>query len=233
MQNILIYTDGASLGNPGSGGYGAVILFLDQKVIEIGGKEENTTNNRMELMAILKSLEFVESRKVNDSIEIFSDSAYAVNGLNGWMYSWEKNNWKTKEGNLVLNRDIWEKLLGIFFRLSNTGIKISKVSGHSGILLNERVDILASCFAQGQKVALFSGNFSQYEKIIKDLKFRQQKKVSKEPAYSYVSLVEGVLKTHKDWNSCKNEVEGKSGAKYKKVFSKDEEKELLRKWAQI
>lgn len=234
-EKIIIYTDGASRGNPGPGGYSAVIIFPNGKVFELGGREKNTTNNKMELRAILEALRFVELKnKEKFPIELFSDSAYAVNGLNGWIYAWEKNDWKTKEGNHVLNKEIWQELFGLNFRLKNfSGLKVFKVGGHSGVLLNERADKLASSFADGENTMLFLGNRNQYEKILSNMKViikSKNKTKSKEKAFSYISLTDGVLKTHPDWESCEREVKGKSGAKYKKVFSKEEEREVIKEW---
>jgi len=233
MEKIIIYTDGASKGNPGPGGYGAIISFPNGKIIEIGGREDNTTNNRMELLATLKALLLVEERDTKTEIELFSDSAYVVNGLNGWVYAWEKNGWKTKEGNDVTNQDIWQSLFGVAFRLSKRGLKISKVAGHAGVVLNERADIIAQAFALKENISLYIGNVAQYEKLLKDIQIVPRNKNNKSPAYSYVSLVNGVLKTYKDWKSCEKDVKGKNGAKFRKVFSKEEEQELIRQWAQI
>ena len=91
---ITIYTDGSSRGNPGPGGFGASLLIGnkgDQKVVELGGREEHTTNNRMELSAIREALLYIEERKLEGDIELYTDSSYAMNGLLGWMYGWEKN----------------------------------------------------------------------------------------------------------------------------------------------
>lgn len=232
-EKIVVYTDGASRGNPGPGGYGAIVMFPAGKVLEIGGREDSTTNNRMEMMAVLKSLEVIEERTKEEGIVIFSDSAYVVNGVSGWMFAWEKNGWKTKEGNIVLNQDIWKDLFGVCFRLKNRGLKMEKVPGHAGVILNERADIIAQSFADKTSINLFVGEKSKYESILKDVKVSTKKSNDKRPAYSYVSLVSGVLKTYKDWKSCEEDVKGKNGAKFRKVYSKEEEKELLKEWAQI
>lgn len=234
MSKIIIYTDGASRGNPGSGGYGAIIMFPNGKAIETGGREDNTTNNRMELMAALSALKLVEERDEEKlPIDLCSDSSYVVNGLSGWMFAWEKNGWKTKEGNIVLNQDIWKELFGVSFRLSKRGLSILKVAGHAGVLLNERADILAQDFADNKKPILFVGDMKQYEKLLSQIKITEKKGKDKRPVFSYVSLVDGKLKTHKDWKSCEDEVKGKNGAKFRKVHSREEEVELLRQWAQI
>ncbi len=232
-EKIVVYTDGASRGNPGPGGYGSIVIFPNGKVVEIGGREDNTTNNRMEMMAVLKSLELIEERTKEEAIVIFSDSAYVVNGVSGWMFAWEKNGWKTKEGNIVLNQDIWKDLFGICFRLKSRGLKMEKVPGHAGVVLNERADIIAQSFADKTNMNLFVGDKKQYESILENVKVSIKKSNDKRPAYSYVSLVSGVLKTYKDWKSCEEHVKGKNGAKFRKVYSKEEENELLKEWAQI
>ena len=101
-QNTIIYTDGASSGNPGPGGYAAVVS-RGSKVSEIGGHEEKTTNNRMEMSAALFALKETEA---GESITVYTDSAYLINGITKWVFGWQKNNWMTKDKKEVLNRDL-------------------------------------------------------------------------------------------------------------------------------
>jgi len=115
-NSIVIFTDGASLGNPGPGGYGAVILIpkeIDYMVCEIGGGEKHTTNNRMELMAAIKGLESLSKSDLMKSqpIKIHTDSSYVINGITKWVFSWERRNWVTMNKEPVLNKDLWEALL--------------------------------------------------------------------------------------------------------------------------
>ena len=133
-----VYTDGACLGNPGPGGYAAVILDSDlNRLKTISGKETNSTNNRMELKAVIEVLKLIPA---GAKIEIFSDSSYVLNGLSSWIEGWKKNGWKTSSNKEVKNQDLWQELdnLSSKFKLS-----YQKVKGHSGNHYNELVDDLA------------------------------------------------------------------------------------------
>ncbi len=227
-DKIIIFTDGASKGNPGPGGWGSIVR-IDGKVEELGGGEKNTTNNRMELLATIEALKFVKNSK--GEIILNTDSNYVINGITGWVYGWQKNNWMTKDKKEVLNRDLWEELINASF-----GKKIdwNYVGGHIGIEGNERCDEIATTFAAGIKPELFSGDFKKYGINILNTKGTKEKveKKSKNnlPAYSYVSLVGGVFHADKTWAECEKRVKGTKGAKYKKVFSLEEEKATKEEW---
>lgn len=137
MEEIIIYTDGACSGNPGPGGWGAILMFKDYKK-EISGGQKNTTNNIMELTAVIEALKLV---KFPCKIKIYSDSAYVVNAfLQGWIYNWLKKGWKTSDGNPVKNRELWENL----YQFTKTHeIEFIKVKGHSDNQYNNRCDELA------------------------------------------------------------------------------------------
>lgn len=262
---ITIYTDGSSRGNPGPGGWASVVLVgrpqnnaeLTRKdteehtipsyiqVVELGGREDNTTNNRMELSAIRAALGYIEERNIEGDIELYTDSSYAMNGLLSWMYGWQKNGWKTATGDPVLNQDIWAELLGLMVRLKQSrDVDIRKVKGHAGDVLNERCDTLATAFADGERVLLFKGEYENYTKLfgleVKELKVAtshsrpstSSKSSSKKP-YSYVSLVNRKIHTDKTWNACEKRVKGKPGAKYKKVFSAEEEVQLMNEYKKL
>ena len=107
MTDIIIFTDGASRGNPGPGGWGAIILSGDTTV-EIGGRENLTTNNRMELLAVISAILKLPNEK--QPIIVYTDSAYVVSGATRWIFGWQKNNWKTTQKEDVLNRDLWGRL---------------------------------------------------------------------------------------------------------------------------
>lgn len=136
-KKVTIYTDGACSGNPGKGGYAAVLIY-ENNVKEISGYEEDTTNNKMEMMAVIKALELI---KFNCDIEIYSDSSYVVDSVEkGWLYGWEKNNWIKSDKKEVKNIPLWKELLK-YLRMYN--IKFNKVKGHSTNEYNNRCDKLA------------------------------------------------------------------------------------------
>ncbi|SRR6056297_731656 len=135
-EEIVIYTDGACYKNPGPGGYAAIILDED-KEIEITGYEPDTTNNRMELRAVIEALQVV---KKNKKIILYSDSNYVVKGINEWIKSWKKRGWRTASNKPVKNLDLWKKLDKLF---DKKNVKLKKVAAHSGNEFNEKVDKLA------------------------------------------------------------------------------------------
>lgn len=146
-MKIRIYTDGACSGNPGPGGW-AMVFNTKDECKTYSGYELDATNNRMELMAFLKSIEKIskDKYKKKNSYEIYSDSAYVVNGINcGWLYNWKLNGWKTKDGKDIKNRDIWEQIEPYIsaFKVENVSVNIIKVKGHAGNTFNELVDKLA------------------------------------------------------------------------------------------
>lgn len=136
MKEIILYTDGACSGNPGIGGWGAILFYKDIKK-ELSGGEEQTTNNRMELMAVIKGLEAI---KENCKVDIYSDSAYVVNAfLQDWVSNWKNNGWRTAKGS-VQNQDLWQKLLSL---LEKHEVQWHKVKGHADNEYNNRCDALA------------------------------------------------------------------------------------------
>lgn len=136
MKKIILYTDGACSGNPGLGGWGAILLYNGKEKILSGG-EQNTTNNRMELTAVIKGL---QALKEICEVEVYSDSAYVVNAfLQGWVDNWIKNGWKSSKGK-VLNIDLWEMLLE---QTDKHNVSWHKVKGHSDNENNNRCDELA------------------------------------------------------------------------------------------
>ena len=136
-SSITIYTDGACKGNPGEGGWGAFIEYNNEKV-KLYGYEELTTNNRMEIIAAIEAL---RSIKVKSDIIIYTDSKYLMNGINKWIHSWKKNNWKTSSNKAVKNVDLWKIIDELN---SNHSIEWSWVKGHSGNPGNEMADELAN-----------------------------------------------------------------------------------------
>lgn len=141
-QELDIYTDGACSGNPGPGGWGAVLLYKGLEK-EISGGELQTTNNRMEMYAIIAAL---KELKKPCSVKLYSDSAYVVNAFNnGWIENWKKLGWRKADGKAVLNVDLWQELLGL---TEQHEVKFIKVKGHADNVYNNRCDSLARCAIQ-------------------------------------------------------------------------------------
>ena len=137
LDKVIIYTDGACSGNPGPGGWAALLMYKDNKK-EISGGCEDTTNNIMEMTAVIEGL---KALKRPCEVELYSDSSYVVNTFEkGWIYNWQKNNWRTSSKDPVKNRELWEEL----YELSQTHkVKFIKVKGHSDNEFNNRCDELA------------------------------------------------------------------------------------------
>ena len=133
-----IYTDGACTGNPGPGGWGAVIFDQDDKQKNISGSEKNTTNNRMELLAAIMSLKKIKS---NSEVIIFTDSTYVKNGITEWMKNWKKNGWKNSNKKPVKNKDLWVKLDKL---CEANSVSWKWVKGHSTNEFNNLADELAT-----------------------------------------------------------------------------------------
>jgi ribonuclease HI len=235
-----IYTDGSSRGNPGPGGYGAVCIYPNSHgemyVRELGGREKVTTNNRMEIMAAIKGLEFMQgfySPEHNMEIHLHSDSAYMLQGIEKWIHGWKKNNWITSTKEAVKNEDLWKALDAALEVLRREGVDViwHKVKGHAGHAGNERCDEIATTFADNASTELYDGKISGYalakdilNKKVSPIQASKSKSSSKgKPAYSYVSYVDGALHIDKVWADCEKRVKGKSGAKFKKALSKEDE----------
>jgi ribonuclease HI len=139
-KRVEIFTDGACSGNPGPGGYGAILRY-GEHIKELSGGEEQTTNNRMELTAVIIAL---EALKEPCSVVLTTDSKYVVDGIEkGWAKSWRENGWKKKDKKPALNPDLWGRLLDL---LEIHEVKFNWVKGHAGHPENERCDELAVSF---------------------------------------------------------------------------------------
>lgn len=137
MEEIVIYTDGACSGNPGPGGWGSILMYKEHKK-EIFGGQKNTTNNIMELTAVIEALKILK-HKCN--VKVYSDSAYVINAFNQkWIYGWKKNGWKNASKEPVKNKELWEELYDLTQKHNVTFIK---VKGHSDNEYNNRCDEMA------------------------------------------------------------------------------------------
>ena len=247
-MNISIFTDGSSRGNPGPGGWGVIVIFGDVsashgRVVELGGGEAKTTNNRMELMAAAKAFSYINDQKntmANGStIDIYTDSAYLINGITKWIGGWKRNGWKTKTKDDVLNKGLWLEIDHAITKISK--VKWHHIGGHVGIVGNERCDEIATAFADNdEKFVLYNGSLEKYKEILggrdileisHDMELVATKKSSSArsnaKAYSYISKVDGVIQTHKTWAECEKRVKGARGARFKKALSIGEEAEIV------
>jgi ribonuclease HI len=138
VSHLEIYADGACRGNPGPGGWGALLLF-DGREKELSGSEALTTNNRMELTAVIRALESL--KKPGTSARVYTDSQYVIKGIEEWIGNWKARGWRTADKKPVKNQDLWEQLDALAALHS---LEWHWVRGHSGVVGNERVDQLAN-----------------------------------------------------------------------------------------
>ena len=230
MENTLtIFTDGAAKGNPGPGGYAAVISDSEM-VTELGGHKARTTNNEMELKAVVEALTHVVGK--TKTVAIYTDSKYVVSGATGWIFGWLKNGWQTQTKTDVINKELWQALLPL---LKQVTVEWHKVPGHVGIIGNERADVIASTFAESGRCDLYQGPKNAYGYAIENTSYDESKtqersdarKRSAQKAYSYISMVDGIVKIHKTWAECEARVKGKKGARFKKSLDVGNEKEIV------
>ena len=139
---IEVYTDGACSGNPGIGGWGAILLIPCSKPIHINGGSLNTTNNQMELTAAIQALSYFKEKQV---IKLYTDSKYVMNGIEIWIKNWKKNGWKTTSKKPVKNKELWEELDKLIIKHSVSWLW---VKGHAGNEHNESADLLARKFIE-------------------------------------------------------------------------------------
>lgn len=164
-MKIVIYTDGSSRGNPGPGGWSAIVM-TDDEVIELGGREDLTTNNRMELLGAIHGLKEVDRRAVPvKEVEVLTDSQYVKKGMTEWIDGWIKRGWKGSTKKPVLNQDLWEMLKKEEDRLKGEGVKVvwTYVQAHVGITMNERADTIATmCADDANDLQLYRGPKKDY-----------------------------------------------------------------------
>jgi ribonuclease HI len=240
-EKNIIFCDGASKGNPGPGGWGAVVARADGRVVELGASEPGTTNNRMELGAAIAALQELEGEE--GATVVYSDSTYVIRGITEWISGWKRKGWKTSTGSAVANEDQWRELDRV--ASSRTGLIWRYVPGHAGVPGNERADVIASDLALGVSVDLYDGPLGDYgvdlavAESFDAREARSAKKAasgagksssSKKKAYIYLSLVRGRLERHATWPECERRVKGVRGARFKKAISAEDEAEIRRSW---
>lgn len=236
-QQIIVFTDGASKGNPGPGGWGVIIATPDGHVTELGGGSARTTNNKMELTGAIRALTHLQD--TSGPVAIYTDSTYVIQGIREWVPNWKRRGWKTATGTEVMNRELWEELSMLTAARGPRAISWHYVRGHVGTPGNERVDEIADSFAVQTPVALYDGLLLGYPVALLDLPddtsvpVRSASSGGSKPkgaAYSYVSVVDGTPMRHKTWAECDARVRGRSGARFKKAASAADEVAILRSW---
>jgi ribonuclease HI len=236
LDPIFVFTDGAAKGNPGPGGWGAIIATPDGRVRELGGRAAHATNNQMELTAVIEALRHL--RRTSERIALYADSTYVIHGITEWVHGWRRRGWTTAQGQPVLNRDLWEDLLTLVSERGRGGITWHYVPGHAAVPGNERADAIACAFASGKRPALHDGPLIGYPVALYDLpddtalpaRRAGAAAPTKQPAYSYLSLVNGQPARHATWAECERRVKGVSGARYKKAMSAADESAILAAW---
>lgn len=240
--NVTIYCDGACSGNPGPGGWGSIVIVGD-RVTELGGGAGATTNNRMEMTAVLEALHHClknYSKGDLDYIQIFTDSVYTIRGITQWIFGWKKRGWKNAANEEVSNQDIWinlDKVVSSVKTKLDCEIKWNFVKGHSGVPGNERCDVIAVAFSKNDYIDLYKGSAAGYEfdvrvlpeiRPLPEMKNKSENNGEKKPAW-YLSYVNGVLTKHATWSECEAVVKGRP-AKFKKVTSVEEEAVVKKSW---
>jgi ribonuclease HI len=273
-KDIIIFTDGSSRGNPGRGGYGVVAIYPnahgEMMVDELGGREDLTTNNKMELQAVIEGIKnfvgyYSDLELQEHTFNFYVDSKYVLQGATQWIHGWKKNNWITAGKEEVKNKEEWQELDALMNGVPasgqsgpGTGVGSSRglktkwnlIEGHAGVFGNERCDAIATAFADAsgtsdearKNIKLFTGTLADYQASdigvdilnldavnqgAKDkLKARKKSSSSGKPAYSYVSAIDGDVRTHATWAECEARVKGKSGARFKKSTSRENEHEI-------
>ncbi|MDH7569349.1 MAG: ribonuclease HI [Armatimonadota bacterium] len=225
---IRIVTDGACSGNPGPGGWAALII-RGQQVEEIGGHEPHTTNNRMEMRAAIEALKRVPP---NAPVLLITDSTYLKKGMTEWLGAWKARGWVTTAGTPVQNRDLWEEL----DRLAGTRVEWQFVRGHRGHPENEHANRIAQRYCQ---VAAKEGERctgTRPPNGTLSAAPQGQPRPTPKPSLCgatgawYVSLVHGEVRRHATWPACAARVKGVAGARFKKCRTEAEERDTLREW---
>lgn len=234
-RHIIAFSDGAAKGNPGPGGWGAIIVLPSGHVSELGGGSIHTTNNKMELSGAIAVLERAAGER--DPVAIYTDSTYVIQGITQWVWGWRKRNWRTAQGTEVLNRDLWERLADLAAARGPKNIDWRWVRGHVGTAGNERCDEIAVAFATQKYPTLYDGPLEGYaidiHAVPDDTALPKRTAAVAGPkaaAYSYLSVVDGTPMRHATWAECERRVKGRGGARFKKSTSAADEAAILRSW---
>ena len=233
---IVIFTDGACSGNPGPGGWGCVVATPEGRVFELAGRTDATTNNRMEMSGVIAGLRAV--RALPGPVLVNTDSTYVIGGITKWILGWKRRGWTTAANEPVKNEDLWRELDALAAERGRDGIEWRWVKGHDGHDANERCDELAVALTHRDPVRLYDGPLLSYPygsllpsepKALPSRPQERKPRAEGGPA-TYLSLLEGSLERHGTWKECEARVKGRSGAKFKKVRSEDEERAIRKAW---
>lgn len=244
VQNIIAYTDGASRGNPGPGGWGVIILFpKNGSVEERGGRKDITTNNEMELMAVRELLHRVQSWDA--PVTIYTDSSYVMKGCTTWRHAWKKKSWTTANNKKVLHERIWQDIDKYLSVRSESGaVTFVHVPGHAGVPGNERADVIATMYADNKPIDIYNGSLAEYphgdmvtppklmstDKPTSVLKKKSQLGTGK--AHAYLSCLNRSVVRHQTWQECKDRVSGKN-AHFRKALSEEHIGEIIAEWRKL
>jgi ribonuclease HI len=241
MENhpTVVFADGACSGNPGPGGWGAIIVTSAGEVTELGGHEPGTTNNRMEMTAVGKALRHLE--RTPGPVHIYTDSTYVIQGITRWVFGWSRRGWKTADGGEVANVIYWKRLMALLaerkkaFGSEDSVVEWRYVRGHVGVPGNERVDEIAVAFSKGRSTKLYTGPLQGYSVAVHELPEdtslpEEKPRQEKAPAYSYLSEVGRTVVRHATWAECERRVKGVPGARFKKTRSAQDEAKVLEDW---
>ena len=232
---ISIFTDGACSGNPGPGGWAAIVVD-EGRVRELAGREAPTTNNRMELGGVIAGLGSVRGRP--GAALVHTDSTYVIEGITKWILGWKRRGWTTAAGEPVKNEDLWRALEAAVAERGRGGVEWRWVKGHSGHDANERCDVIAVALAKRQPIDLYEGPLLEYPygsllpseaKALPARPKAGERKAAAGGPVSYISLLDGEVRRHSTWAECQARVNGKP-AKFKKVRSEDEAAEARKSW---
>ena len=232
---IVAYTDGACIGNPGPGGWAAILFDELGGERVLSGGAPDTTNNRMELTAAIEALRLTPP---GEPVHVVTDSTYVMNGVTKWAKGWQRSNWHKRGGEPVPNRELWQQLVA----LAGAHVTWEWVRGHDGHPLNERVDRLARAQARDHQsrrpparppaapVSLAAGHQPQSGNGRAPTNQATARSAKAPTGQFYLSLVDGELQRHDTWEQCRARVHGVGGARYRKVKDAAEAEGVLRAW---
>jgi ribonuclease HI len=232
---IALFTDGACSGNPGPGGWACVLALPEGRVRELAGRADPTTNNRMEMSAIVAGLKAVADRP--ETVVVHTDSTYALGGITSWIKGWKRRGWRTAAGEPVKNEDLWRELDALA-AARGKAVEWRWVRGHSGHDANERCDELAVAMSRRRPAELYDGPLTGYPygsllpSAAAPLPERKPGSKPRDAASGpavYLSLLDGRLERHATWKDCEARVKGRP-ARFKKARSAAEEEAIRKSW---